>query len=372
MGIPVLSDSAICMCSHGGQLKFIVTHFKADGADSQVLTISDYSNAMIVGCVLPPIAGGPCLKVLTAIDPLGQAMKVNGNAVVTQAVISMTANGWPILVVYPGRSAISINPVPAIPPIAPSSRLPHEAVTIKIGVRGRLHTSAEPPPETKVPYSEGHSSLASDSPSGSLADKPALAVTRDIISSLSPTEVEAIERASTFKPQGVSAEEAEAFLINTADGREMLRLLKDGDTGASTDTIIGRAVEQVMSGTEPPKLKALEQGAKLYKLVPNKEGRGPSDYTPFFCSQEQLELAQKSGRPLSDVFGLPAVQNCDEYNIFEMEATEDTTVLESAIAPTEELDGKFRTGGGAVQTIVPNRRKFTAPAQVRTVKDNIN
>ena len=106
--IKILTDSAICMCPHGGQLQFIVTHLKADGADGQVLTLQEYSNAMIVGCALPPVAGGPCMKVMIAQDPIGQAMKVQGNTVVTQMVISFTDKGWPIMVVSPGMSALSI------------------------------------------------------------------------------------------------------------------------------------------------------------------------------------------------------------------------------------------------------------------------
>lgn len=112
MGIKILTDGAICMCPHGGQLKFIVTHKSADGADGEVLTLRDYGNAIVAGCGLPPIAGGPCMKVAMVVDPVGQVMKVKGDTVVTQMVISMTDKGWPIMVVNPGMSAISINYAP--------------------------------------------------------------------------------------------------------------------------------------------------------------------------------------------------------------------------------------------------------------------
>ena len=115
--IQILSDKAICMCPHGGQLQFMPTHMKADGMDGQALTIQDYTNAFIVGCAMPPPPAGisPCLTVLLAIDPMGQAMKVNGNNVVTQMVVSFTDKGWPIIVVSPGMSAMSINIDPSIP-----------------------------------------------------------------------------------------------------------------------------------------------------------------------------------------------------------------------------------------------------------------
>jgi hypothetical protein len=115
--IQILSDKAICMCPHGGQLQFMPTHMKADGMDGQALTMQDYTNAFIVGCAMPPPPAGvsPCLKVLLAIDPMGQAMKVNGSNVVTQMVVSFTDKGWPIIVVSPGMSAMSINIDPSLP-----------------------------------------------------------------------------------------------------------------------------------------------------------------------------------------------------------------------------------------------------------------
>ncbi len=112
MGIKILTDGATCMCPHGGQLQFIVTHKTADGADGEVLTLKDYGNALVSGCALPPNAGGPCLKVAMVQDPVGQVMKVKGDTVVTEMVISMTDKGYPITVVSPGRSAISIDFAP--------------------------------------------------------------------------------------------------------------------------------------------------------------------------------------------------------------------------------------------------------------------
>lgn len=115
--VQILGEGAICMCPHGGQLKFMPSHMKADGMDGQILTMQDYTNAMIIGCTMPPPPAGvsPCLKVLNAIDPLGQAMKVNGTQVVTQMVVSFTDKGWPIMVVSPGMSAVSINIDPSLP-----------------------------------------------------------------------------------------------------------------------------------------------------------------------------------------------------------------------------------------------------------------
>ena len=129
MGIKILTDGAICMCPHGGKLQFIVTHKTADGADGEVLTLRDYGNAMVVGCTLVPPAGVPCMKVGMVIDPVGRVMKIKGDTVITEMVISMTDKGWPITVVSPGRSAISI----AFAPVGSFPRQPgkHEVARQK-------------------------------------------------------------------------------------------------------------------------------------------------------------------------------------------------------------------------------------------------
>ena len=80
--------------------------------DGEVLTLKDYGNALIAGCALPPNAGGPCMKVAMVQDPVGRPMKIRGDTVITEMVISMTDKGYPIMVVSPGMSAISIDFAP--------------------------------------------------------------------------------------------------------------------------------------------------------------------------------------------------------------------------------------------------------------------
>lgn len=124
MGVKILTDSAICMCPHSGKLEFIVTHKSADGADGQVLTLMEYSNSLVVGCKLYV----PCTKVGIAQDPIGKAMTVRGDTAVTEMVISTTDKGWPIKVVYPGSSAISIG----FDPLSPAAR---QLAAIKVSMQ---------------------------------------------------------------------------------------------------------------------------------------------------------------------------------------------------------------------------------------------
>nr|BDD48075.1 hypothetical protein 3 [Candidatus Aminicenantes bacterium] len=109
MGIKVLSKTAICKCPHQGQLNFNplggATSNKAD-----LLTITDYKNAQIIGCTNPPISGGPCLTVLFAQDPIGVPMSIKKKQVVTESVISLTDKGLPITIMDPGNHFAVIKP----------------------------------------------------------------------------------------------------------------------------------------------------------------------------------------------------------------------------------------------------------------------
>ena len=163
--IQVLSERAVCMCPHGGQLQFIVTHRSADGADGQLLTMPDYSQAMVVGCALPPMAGGPCMKVAFAQDPIGQAIKVRGQQVVTQTVISITDKGWPILVVSPGMSGVSILYTPSLRTFR-RAEFGRRSVEMKRvgGVGGAVGATAVPPGGAGGAASAGAPSSSSTTP----------------------------------------------------------------------------------------------------------------------------------------------------------------------------------------------------------------
>ena len=123
----VLTDSAICVCPHQGQLNFSVSQQSANGNDGKLLTLTDYKSAPIVGCTNPPPAGGPCTSVTMAQDPIGMGMKVEGDTVATDSVISLTDKGLPITVQSPGNSFVGVN-VPMSSPAAKRSAFMADAL----------------------------------------------------------------------------------------------------------------------------------------------------------------------------------------------------------------------------------------------------
>jgi len=189
---------------------------------------------------------------------------------------------------------------------------------------------------------------------------------RDRLAALSEGELEQVRKVETFTTQGVSAQEAARFLTSTPDGQALLRQMAEASPDTDSKKLFERALGYVQSGTQPP-LRESSPGA-LVKIVP--EGQGVSSYSPFFTTPEQLEGAVRSGRPLSDVFGLPAASDAARYDVYEIHPVGDAEVLRSTIAPTEELGGKLTTQGGAEQIIVPNRRQFSEPKKLRTIMDN--
>jgi|GEM_PF-1807833 len=190
---------------------------------------------------------------------------------------------------------------------------------------------------------------------------------RERLSDLSEAELEHIKNVDTFEPKGVSREEAEDFLENTDEGRKLLEhTAAFAQPGTSPKVVLDRAIGFVQSGVESPTLESVDFA--LVKIVP--AGKGLSAYSPFFTTKDELEIAQTSDRPLSDVFGLPVVNDSAQYDVYEMTPVGTAEVFRSTIAPTAELNGKFTTEGGADQLVVANRNQFESPKKIYSIADN--
>ncbi|WP_058188936.1 hypothetical protein [Terracidiphilus gabretensis] len=182
-----------------------------------------------------------------------------------------------------------------------------------------------------------------------------------------------VDSKSTFTPNGVSEPDAMKFLV-TPDGQNYLKQLKAASPRGANETptdyvkkIIGRALQQVMSGSQLP--KALPNiGQPLLKIVP--KGQAVKSYTPYFVTAADLKNAFDSGQPLGDLLGLPLASQAEEYDIHQVNPKDPAnppTVYQSAVASTTELWGKFTTSGGATQTLVPNPGAWTEPKNVAAI-----
>ncbi|MEO6926785.1 MAG: hypothetical protein ABI129_08945, partial [Rhodanobacter sp.] len=171
-----------------------------------------------------------------------------------------------------------------------------------------------------------------------------------------------IDKASTFKTNGVSEQAITSYLISP-DGSKYLDRLVQADPSASAAEIRKRAVEQLQSGRDLPRMELSK--APLFKIVPT--GKNVPPYSPFFAKQSAFEDALASGHNLSDYFGLPIKSEGARYDIYQIQPKASTEAFVHRVAPTSELGGLITKAGGGEQVLVPNRQLFNDPVYVKTV-----
>ena len=182
--------------------------------------------------------------------------------------------------------------------------------------------------------------------------------------------MDSIARSDTFEPQGVSKQAALEYLNSTDEGAMYWWRVAEGfKPGTPSEDITKRALGQLMTGLELPRMETLGTDEALVKLVA--EGSTPTSYTPFWMRKSQLNAAIAEGRNLSDYFGLPVGSEAPHYGVYEMRAEVSAQVFINTVAPTSELGGLVTKSGGAEQALVPNRQLFHEPVHVRTV-DNLS
>ena len=177
-----------------------------------------------------------------------------------------------------------------------------------------------------------------------------------------------IEKSSTFKPQGVSQQAAKDYL-NTQEGALYLQRVTEAATPDTSSIVIDqRAIEQLMSARELPRVETIQPGEYLIKFVA--EGSDLTSYSPYWTPELQGNKAISEGRNISDYFSLPAGSEGRRYGMYKITVESPTQIFINTVAPTSELGGLITKNGGAEQVLVPNRKLFTAPVQVKIV-DNI-
>jgi hypothetical protein len=177
---------------------------------------------------------------------------------------------------------------------------------------------------------------------------------------------ESISRVSTFKTYGVNEQAAKNYL-DTPEGERYFKKLWEAAPDTPLEKMRERAIDQLRSGRELPRTEIINE--PLVKIVP--VGEKPTPYTPFWGKESDLDLAVKSGKNLSDHFGLPIKSEAVRYDVYKIVPKGPTEVLVSTVAPTSELDGQIKKTGGATQYITPNRQLFEPHTYVKSV-DNLH
>lgn len=173
-----------------------------------------------------------------------------------------------------------------------------------------------------------------------------------------------IASAATFRTLGLDRAGAEAYL-STADGAVMLVVLKAADPGASVDVIYRRALDQLGTGSAPPRRQSTIY--PVIKLVPH--GQSVSPYSPYFTIPSELIAAKLSRHSVANYFGLPMRSQAPRYDVYRISPVTKAVVFISRVAPTEELGGEVRRPGGGIQYLVPDRGKWSQPELIGNIDD---
>ena len=84
-------------------------------------------------------------------------------------------------------------------------------------------------------------------------------------------------------------------------------MLQEADPAASTSKLAERAINQLTSGRELPRMETIDE--PLVKIVPR--GEPVSPHSPFFARQSAFEDAIARGHNLSEHFALPERSEAD-------------------------------------------------------------
>src|SRR5687768_1671548 len=177
---------------------------------------------------------------------------------------------------------------------------------------------------------------------------------------------EKIAKSNTFVTHGVSHQRAADYL-DTPEGMIYEQRLVEANPTASLSKIRDRAIEQIRSGHDLPRMEVIDE--PLVKIVP--AGEGVSAHSPFFAKRSEFEDTLAKGHKLSDRFGLPIKSEAPVYDAYEIRPKAPTEVFISHVASTSELDGQVTKAGGASQYLVPNRGLYTEATRVSSLGNDL-
>lgn len=175
-----------------------------------------------------------------------------------------------------------------------------------------------------------------------------------------------IAKANTFKTHGVTEQVALDYL-ETPEGEKFLRLLKDADPDAPLDAIADRAIGQIKSGRDLPRMEVINE--PLVKIVPRDAPL--SEVSPYFTRLSEFEDALAKGHSLHDRFGLLIKTEAPVYDVYRIDPKGPAEVFISEVAPTSELGGKVTHAGGGTQYLVPNRKLFFEGTHITSLGNDL-
>ena len=103
-----------------------------------------------------------------------------------------------------------------------------------------------------------------------------------------------ITQGETFRPRGISAQDARNYLKTDEGAMYWFPVAEAADPGTPSLKITERAVQQLRSGRELPRMETIGTDEPLVKIVPT--GTSPTPYSPFWTKESNLGAAVNSGK----------------------------------------------------------------------------
>lgn len=157
----------------------------------------------------------------------------------------------------------------------------------------------------------------------------------------------AITEAETFQTHGVSRQQARGYL-ETPGGRLFFQRLIEAEPGAPNDRLRRRAIEQLASGRELPRMELIDDA--LVKIVASGSHDRSLAHSPYFTKRPDLENDVAHGHRLHDRYGLPIKSEAQVYDLYEIRPKAPTEVFVSKIGPLPSWVARFVTPAEAVRS----------------------
>ncbi|MBX9688238.1 MAG: hypothetical protein K2X27_16130, partial [Candidatus Obscuribacterales bacterium] len=142
-------------------------------------------------------------------------------------------------------------------------------------------------------------------------------------------------------------------------GIDMINAIMAG--GRTYQQALTTATQNVNSGLTLPDEKVLPVGTVLYKFVP--AGSQPPLFSQFWADQATSQLLSNNPNQIGNLGALPpTTAHTTAWDLYTITAQQPSTVFTSITAPTPITDTGVVADGGIVQTLVPNRNTWSAPA----------
>ncbi|WP_042777561.1 hypothetical protein [Sinorhizobium fredii] len=213
-------------------------------------------------------------------------------------------------------------------------------------------------PAPVKPMAQPTRSRVQKSDHGALSPPP---VARKSRTEFADPDKSAVYKAETFATKGMSRTAAKKYL-KTPEGKKLMEqrvAFHKGDLGKARADVI----TMLNSCAAKPVMRAASE--PLVKIV--SPAYGLSHQSPFFTTERELQAAVASGKPLHEYFGLPVRSEADHYRVYRIVPKKDTNVFVAKLASTEELGGKVKKEGGALQVLVPDRQAWSEPEPIALI-----